>query len=58
MTSLRNHQKLRPDNDGAAGADGQLGQSVPVLTRIATSPRGAEVTGALLSDEGDLFFNV
>jgi secreted PhoX family phosphatase len=45
-------------NDGAAGAAGQSGRSVPVLTRLATVPRGAEVTGAFLSDEGDLFFNV
>jgi secreted PhoX family phosphatase len=51
-------------NDGAAGADGndgaagQSGRSVPVLTRLATVPRGAEVTGVFLSDEGDLFFNV
>jgi len=43
---------------GADGADGQSGRSVPVLTRLATVPRGAEVTGAFLSDEGDLFFNV
>jgi secreted PhoX family phosphatase len=45
-------------NDGAAGATGQSGRSVPVLTRLATVPRGAEVTGVFLSDEGDLFFNV
>jgi secreted PhoX family phosphatase len=45
-------------NDGAAGAAGQSGRSVPVLTRLATVPRGAEVTGIFLSDEGDLFFNV
>jgi secreted PhoX family phosphatase len=51
-------------NDGDAGADGndgaagQSGRSVPVLTRLATVPRGAEVTGVFLSDEGDLFFNV
>jgi secreted PhoX family phosphatase len=43
---------------GATGAVGQSGSSVPVLTRLATVPRGAEVTGAFLSDEGDLFFNV
>lgn len=30
----------------------------PVLTRLATVPAGAEVTGAFLSKEGDLFFNV
>ncbi len=51
-------------NDGDAGADGndgaagQSGRSVPVLTRLATVPRGAEVPGVFLSDEGDLFFNV
>lgn len=43
---------------GAIGADGSDAQSVPVLTRLATVPTGAEVTGAFLSDEGDLFFNV
>ena len=49
--------------DGAAGengTDGQSGQSTATvgLTRLATVPTGAEVTGAFLSDEGDLFFNV
>ncbi|MFT5924530.1 MAG: hypothetical protein ACI9LE_001529, partial [Paraglaciecola sp.] len=39
-------------SDGATGADGQPGSSVPVLTRLATVPRGAEVTGAFLSEEG------
>jgi secreted PhoX family phosphatase len=47
--------------DGANGSDGmngQNGQSAPVLTRLATVPTGAEVTGAFLTEEGDLFFNV
>jgi secreted PhoX family phosphatase len=49
--------------DGAAGTDGtdgQSGQSTATvgLTRLATVPTGAEVTGAFLSAEGDLFFNV
>ena len=47
---------------GAAGAQGQTGEmgkgSAGQLTRIATVPLGAEVTGIFLSDEGDLFFNV
>ncbi|MBU2870394.1 alkaline phosphatase PhoX [Colwellia sp. E2M01] len=44
--------------NGIDGADGMNGQSAPVLTRLATVPTGAEVTGAYLTDEGDLFFNV
>lgn len=44
--------------DGSDGTDGTNGQSAPVLTRLATVPTGAEVTGAFLTDEGDLFFNV
>jgi len=43
---------------GLSGTDGSNGQSAPVLTRLATVPTGAEVTGAFLNDEGDLFFNV
>lgn len=43
---------------GADGTDGINGQSAPVLTRLATVPTGAEVTGAFLTEEGDLFFNV
>jgi secreted PhoX family phosphatase len=45
---------------GTDGSDGQSGQSTATvgLTRLATVPTGAEVTGAFLSDEGDLFFNV
>lgn len=45
-------------NDGANGVDGINGQSASVLTRLATVPTGAEVTGAFLTEEGDLFFNV
>lgn len=47
--------------DGAAGADGQSGLDTGTtigLTRLATVPTGAEVTGAYLTAEGDLFFNV
>lgn len=42
--------------DGANGVDGKNGGSG--LTRLATVPAGAEVTGIFLSDSGDLFFNV
>ena len=44
--------------DGAAGTPGVDGQSVGILTRLATVPTGAEVTGAFITEEGDLFFNV
>lgn len=45
--------------DGVDGTDGIDGaDSVGRLTRIATVPLGAEVTGIFLTDEGDLFFNV
>lgn len=52
--------------NGAAGVAGTNGadapivniDTTPVLTRLATVPAGAEVTGAFLTDEGDLFFNV
>lgn len=43
---------------GAQGEPGEAGDSVGKLTRIATVPLGAEVTGIFLTDEGDLFFNV
>ena len=52
--------------DGANGADGQdltAAQTLPDLTtdnrltRLASLPSGAEVTGIFLTDEGDLFFN-
>ncbi|MDE3272857.1 alkaline phosphatase PhoX [Pseudoalteromonas sp. G4] len=39
--------------DGTNGVDGSAGK----LTRLATVPTGAEVTGIFLSEEGDLFFN-
>jgi len=46
--------------DGTDGVDGKNVESSakPVLTRLATVPAGAEVTGAFLTDSGDLFFNV
>lgn len=53
-------------NTGEAGADGQQGEQgnqgekgigAGVLTRIATVPSGAEVTGIFLTEDGDLFFN-
>ncbi|WP_096087000.1 alkaline phosphatase PhoX [Agaribacterium haliotis] len=47
---------------GPEGADGNDGHEssllTPGLTRLATVPAGAEVTGAFLSEDGDLFFNV
>lgn len=46
--------------DGTDGVDGVNGvdASAGRLTRIATVPTGAEVTGLFLTDDGDLFFNV
>jgi secreted PhoX family phosphatase len=51
---------------GADGSDGSNGSSsggnaslmTPGLTRLATVPAGAEVTGAFATEDGDLFFNV
>ena len=43
---------------GPVGEQGPQGDSAGTLTRIATVPLGAEVTGIFLTDEGDLFFNV
>lgn len=43
---------------GPTGDQGTSGKSEGKLTRIATVPDGAEVTGIFLTDEGDLFFNV
>ena len=50
--------------DGAAGQDGQDGApgdngiaQVAGLVRLATVPTGAEVTGAYVTPDGDLFFN-
>lgn len=49
-----------PGADGIDGADGRDGSggTGPKLTRIATVPLGAEVTGLFLTEEGDLFFNI
>jgi hypothetical protein len=45
--------------DGANGSDGaDVTTGNAALVRLATVPTGAEVTGAFLSKEGDLFFNV
>ncbi|MBQ4838081.1 MULTISPECIES: alkaline phosphatase PhoX [Pseudoalteromonas] len=41
--------------DGVNGADGINGGTG--LVRIATVPRGSEVTGIFLTEQGDLFFN-
>jgi len=53
-----------PGTNGADGADGENGTDgsdansmVEGLTRIATVPTGAEVTGLFLTENGDLFFN-
>ncbi len=46
---------------GADGVDGQNGQDItpkPKLTRVATVPVGAEITGLFLTDNDELFFNV
>lgn len=46
-------------SDGATGADARTVLPMAAgLTRIATVPLGAEVTGAFLTEDGDLFFNV
>ncbi|MFT5593075.1 MAG: secreted PhoX family phosphatase [Oceanicoccus sp.] len=54
-----------PGANGAAGANGtdggngtDAGLMTAGLTRLATVPAGAEVTGAYLTEDGDLFFNV
>jgi len=48
--------------DGGNGSDGENGRDGSTmalgLTRLATVPSGAEVTGIFLTEEGDLFFNV
>lgn len=44
--------------DGADGKDGVDGSFGGSLTRLATVPLGAEVTGAYVTENGDLFFNV
>lgn len=43
--------------DGVNGADGADAKTTGRLTRLATVPRGAEVTGMFMTEEGDLFFN-
>lgn len=46
--------------DGAQGEQGAAGEDGAVstgLTRFATVPLGAEVTGLFLTEDGDLFFN-
>jgi len=49
-------------SDGANGSDGKDGADAGLmtagLTRLATVPAGAEVTGAFLTEDGDLFFNL
>ncbi|WP_353352027.1 alkaline phosphatase PhoX [Oceaniserpentilla sp. 4NH20-0058] len=45
--------------DGSNGSNGaDAGLMTAGLTRLATVPAGAEVTGAFLTQQGDLFFNV
>ena len=47
--------------DGANGSDGANGQNLTAaakLTRLATVPVGAEITGMFLTDNDELFFNV
>ncbi|QGX39177.1 PhoX family protein [Permianibacter aggregans] len=45
-------------SDGAPGTDGQDLTPVAKLTRLATVPLGAEITGLFKTDNGELFFNV
>ena len=48
-------------DDGTNGIDGTNGQNLITaakLTRIATVPVGAEITGLFLTDNDELFFNV
>lgn len=48
-------------DDGTNGIDGTNGQiliTAAKLTRIATVPVGAEITGLFLTDNDELFFNV
>ena len=54
-----------PGADGASGQDGTDGKNgsdaglmTAGLTRLATVPAGAEVTGAFITEDGDLFFNL
>lgn len=43
---------------GAAGADGADATVAPRLTRLLTTPKGAEVTGLYKTDNGEVFVNV
>ncbi|MDF2178072.1 DUF839 domain-containing protein [Aliiglaciecola sp. CAU 1673] len=46
---------------GAPGVDGAAGQDLtaaPKLSRVATVPVGAEITGMFVTDNDELFFNV
>lgn len=45
-------------SDGAAGQDGDDLTAVAKLTRLATLPLGAEITGLVKTDNGEVFFNV
>ncbi len=47
-----------PGNDGDDGAPGMDLTAAPKLTRLATVPLAAEVTGMFKADTGDFFFNV
>ncbi len=60
----RTARTARTGMDGADGTDGQDGDTFGQdglmqvgLSRLATVPAGAEVTGAYISPEGTLFFN-
>lgn len=46
------------DDDNASTQASNLDSDTQKLTRLATVPLGAEVTGLFQSEEGDLFFNV
>jgi secreted PhoX family phosphatase len=43
--------------DGVDGVDGADAVTEGRLTRLATVPTGAEVTGMFMTEDGDLFFN-
>ena len=43
---------------GPAGTDGQDLTKAPKLARLATVPKGAEITGLYKTDNGEVFFNV
>lgn len=47
-----------PGADGQDGQNGENGFTGDALIRLATVPAGAEVTGAFISEGGDLFFNL